>query len=135
MPTIHNKPDPDVRILTVQKANYGRVGEELTVRWDDGIYVLDKGVDPVAQNLIDSKTDDLFLELLRLFADQSQNVGTVPGTSYAPAKMTKHPKGRGFSKEQFASAMQRLMDVKAIQVVTEGSASRRRSRLCEVERA
>ena len=135
VPTVHSKPSPDVRVLQVQKANYGRVGEELTVRWDDGIYVLDKGTDPVAQTLIDSKTDDLFLELLRLFADKNQNVGAVPGTSYAPAKMTKHTKGKGFSKEQFAASMQRLLDDKIIEVVTEGSASRRRSRLCEVERA
>ncbi len=124
--------DPDARVLKVVKANYGRVGESIAMRWDDGVYALDSGPDPVVENVISSKADALFLELLALFGEQGQNLGVQPGTSYAPAKMAKHPKGKGFSKDQFAKAMQRLLDAKRVTVVTEGPPSRQRSRLAVV---
>jgi RecA-family ATPase len=90
---------PDTRVLKVVKANHGKVGDEIAIRWNDGVYELDNGGDPVVENVINGKTDALFLELLALFADQGQNLGIQPGTSYAPAKMAKHPKAKGFSKD------------------------------------
>lgn len=133
VPSTNGKPDPNVRLLQVQKANYGRTGEELKVRWDDGIYVLDKGIDAATENIINARVDSIFLELLRLFTEQQQNLCTSPGTSYAPAKMLKHPKAKGYSKDQLAVAMQRLLDSNRIKVVTEGTKSRPRSRLALVE--
>jgi hypothetical protein len=124
---------PDTRVLKVVKANHGKVGDEIAIRWNDGVYELDNGGDPVVENVINGKTDALFLELLALFADQGQNLGIQPGTSYAPAKMAKHPKAKGFSKDQLAASMQRLFDSKRIAVVTEGPDSRRRSRLVVVQ--
>ena len=124
---------PDTRVLTVVKANHGKVGDEIAIRWNDGVYELDNGGDPVVENVINGKIDSLFLELLALFANQGQNLGIQPGTSYAPAKMAKHPKAKGFSKEQLAASMQRLFDSKRIAVVTEGPDSRRRSRLVVVQ--
>lgn len=121
--------DPDARVLKVVKANYGRVGESIAMRWDDGVYAVDNGPDPLVENLLGSRADALFLELLALFGEQGQNLGVQPGTSYAPARMAKHSKGKGFSKDQFAKAMQRLLDAKRIAVVTEGPPSRQRSRL------
>ena len=123
------KDDPDRRVLKVMKANYGRTGEAIAIRWDDGVYVLDAGDDPAVESLIHSAVDKLFLELLAIFTMQGQNVGTVTGTSYAPAKMVQHPKAKGFSKNQLAASMQRLLDSEKIKVVTEGSKSRQRSRL------
>jgi RecA-family ATPase len=124
---------PDTRVLTVVKANHGKVGDEIAIRWNVGVYELDNGGDPVVESVINGKIDSLFLELLALFADQGQNLGIQPGTSYAPAKMAKHPKAKGFSKEQLAASMQRLFDSKRIAVVTEGPDSRRRSRLVVVQ--
>ncbi|MGY4502380.1 RecA-family ATPase [Bradyrhizobium sp. GM24.11] len=125
--------DPDARVLKVVKANYGRVGESIAMRWDDGVYALDSGPDPVIEGLIGSKTDALFLDLLALFTEQGQNLGVQPGTSYAPVKMAKHTRGKGFTKDQFAKAMQRLLDAKRVAVVTEGPPSRQRSRLVAVQ--
>jgi hypothetical protein len=102
-------------------------------RWDDGVYALDSGPDPVIEKVIGSKADALFLELLELFAEQGQNLGVQPGTSYAPAKMAKHSKGKGYTKDQFAKAMQRLLDAKRLAVMTEGPPSRQRSRLVTVQ--
>jgi hypothetical protein len=99
------------------------------MRWDDGVYVLDEGGDPVVQSLIDAKTDDLFLDLLQLFNKQNQHVGIVTGTTYAPAKMAGHPKAKGVTKKELAAGMQRLLDAKRIVVVTVGSKTRQRSHL------
>lgn len=120
---------PDTRVLTVVKANHGRVGEKVEMRWNDGVYVLDQGGDPVVQSLVDAKTDALFLDLLELFNEQNQHVGIVTGTTYAPAKMAGHPKAKGVDKKELAASMQRLLDAKRIVVVTVGSKSRQRSHL------
>lgn len=126
---------PDTRVLKLVKANHGKVGAKIEMRWHDGIYVLDDGDDPIAQSLVNSSIDKLFLELLALFTAQGQNLGIVTGTNYAPSKMALHPKGKGFTKKQLAASMQRLLDSERIKVVTEGSPSRQRSRLVVTDKA
>ena len=120
---------PETRVLRLVKANHGKVGETIEMRWNDGVYDLDSGPDPVVATLVNSTVDKLFLELLAIFTAQCQNVGIITGTTYAPAKMAKHPKAKGYSKDQLAASMQRLLDSGCIKVVTEGSPSRQRSRL------
>jgi RecA-family ATPase len=124
---------PDTRVLTVVKANHGKVGDEIAIRWNDGVYELDNGGDPVVENVINGKADALFLELLALFNEQHQNVSSKPGANYAPAKMELHPKAKGFTKRQLAESMQRLMDKKRVKLEIEGSKSRQRTRLVIVE--
>lgn len=120
---------PETRVLKLVKANHGKVGDKIEMRWKDGIYVLDTGEDPAVESVIHAAADKLFLELLAVFTAQGQNVGIITGTSYAPAKMAAHPKAKGYGKNQLAAAMQRLLDAKKIKVLTEGSPSRQRSRL------
>jgi hypothetical protein len=80
-------------------------------------------------NVVNGKTDSLFLGLLAMFDEQDQNVSTKTGANYAPAKMALHPKANGFNKRQLAASMQRLLDTKRIKVVIEGSPSRQRERI------
>jgi RecA-family ATPase len=129
----HRIPDPDARVLKVVKANYGRTGAEIKMRWNNGIYVLDDGNDPAVETLLNADIDALFLELLALFTAQGQNIGIATGTNYAPAKMAKHSKAKGHRKEQFVGSMQRLLDAGKIKVMTDGSPSRQRSRLVAVQ--
>jgi hypothetical protein len=110
------------------KANHSKVGEEIAMRWNDGVYELDNG-DSAVENLINSKTDAPFLELLALFNAQNQYVSSKSGANYAPAKMESHPKAKGFTKRQLAGSMQRLMDAKRVRLVIEDSKSRQRTRL------
>jgi RecA-family ATPase len=126
---------PETRNLKLMKANHGKTGEKIEMRWQDGIYVLDDGNDPLVETLVKSSIDRLFLELLALFNEQGQNFSTSGGKNYAPAKMAEHPKAKGFTKKQLAASMQRLLDSKRIKLVTEGSASRRRTRLVIAEPA
>ena len=125
--------DPSARVLKVVKANYGPTGEKIALRWDDGVYGLDNGPDMAVEAIVGRKAETVFLELLQLYTEQGQNLSSTPGTTYAPAVLAKHPKARGYSKQDLADAMQRLFDKKRIAVVTEGPASRRRSRIALVE--
>jgi RecA-family ATPase len=124
---------PETRVLTIVKANHGKVGDKIEMRWKDGIYVVDDGGDTVVETLLNSKIDKLFLELLELFTTQGQNVSTSSGKNYAPAKMAEHPKAKGVTKKQLAASMQRLLDPKLIKVVTEGAPSKQRSRLVKID--
>jgi RecA-family ATPase len=128
------KDDPDRRVLKVVKANYGRTGEEIAIRWDNGVYMLDTGDDTAVAGLLNRRTDDVFLSLLKLFDEQGQNLSIKSGTAYAPAKMLKHPQAKGLTKDRLAASMQRLLDDGRIKMVTEGPKSRERSRLVMVEK-
>jgi RecA-family ATPase len=121
------------RILSLEKTNYGPPGGELAIHWQNGVYVLDSESDPVIDGLIHATEDALFLELLALFTEQGQNVTATKGTAYAPAKMAKHPKAKGYTNKKLADAMQRLLDAKRIKIETDGPPSRQRSRLVAVE--
>jgi RecA-family ATPase len=126
---------PDTRVLKVVKANHGKVGDEIAIRWNAGVYDLDNGGDPVVEMLVNSTVDKLFLELLAMFTAQDQKVSTKTGANYAPAKMATHPKAKGFTKRQLASSMQRLLDAKRINLVIEGSPSRQREHIAISESA
>jgi len=129
IPKVKKKPHPLKRIIQIQKANYSVAGDEIPIIWNSGIYVLDDGSAPQTESKSNEAADAMFIELLNLFVEQGQNLGVAPGTSYAPARMAKHPKAKGITKHDFAESMQRLLDAKSIKVVTEGPLSRRRSRL------
>lgn len=124
-----DKDDDDLRVLTGKKANYGRKGDELRLRWQDGVFVLDDGKPSVAANLVNKQAERTFLKLLSLFNRNGQNVSDVSGTNYAPAKMSKHPDAVGVSKKSLAEAMQRLLDRGEIKIVMVGKPSAQRKKL------
>jgi RecA-family ATPase len=123
------EPDPDLRTLSVKKANYGPKGAPLTVRWTAGAYVPEGGLCSLDKLALAAKAQDRFLDLLRLFEEQGQVVGAIKGTNYAPARFAEHPKSEGMGKGHFALAMQALLDRKLIRIETSGPPTRRRQRL------
>jgi RecA-family ATPase len=122
--------DPDLRILELKKANREKAGLKIPMRWKEHRFVRERGrsSDDILTQL---DTESMFLELLDKFTAQGRNVGTATGTSYAPKLFSDHPdaKAKSISKEQFRVAMEVLLGVGRIKVVTEGSPSRQRSRL------
>lgn len=121
--------DPDLRVLKTMKSNYGKVGDEIRLRWKDGAFVLDDGKSPVGSVLVAAKAERVFCDLLSMFNRTGQNCSDVTGTSYAPAKMAKHPDAQGVSKKSLADAMQRLIDRGEVRIVMDGPPSRQRKRL------
>lgn len=121
--------DGDIRTLKTMKANYGKTGTEIRMRWSEGVFILDDGKPSEGAALVASNADRVFLTLLSLFNRTNQNVSDVTGTNYAPAKMAKHPDAKGVSKKALADAMQRLLDSGEVRIVMDGPPSRQRKRL------
>ncbi len=124
-----DRDDEDLRLLKGMKANYGRKGGELRLRWQDGTFVLDDGKPSAAAGLINKQAETTFKQLLSLFNRTGQTVSDVTGTNYAPAKMARHPDAKGHSKKVLAEAMQRLLDRGEVKIVMDGPPSRQRKRL------
>jgi RecA-family ATPase len=122
-------PDPLLRTLTCNKANYGPAGTAVTLRWERGVYVPQTGPNSLDKLAVEHRADETFLELLSLHNAQGQNVSASPGPTYAPAKFAVHPKANGIGKRQFEAAMQRHLQNEAIRIEVWGSPSRQRSRL------
>ena len=121
--------DPDARVLEVKKANYGPAGNEMTLYWQDGVFVPDR--DKPVQRRTDKElhAESMFLGLLREFTDSNRNVSCNHGHAYAPAVFAKEPKAQGFTKGDFSAAMSRLFTKQLIRNEVTGPPSRRINRL------
>ena len=125
--------DPDLRVLRTKKANYGPLGEGIRLRWRAGAFVPDNGKDSFAMMASQAKADRVFLDLLRAYDDEGRHVSASPSANYAPSVFAKDPRAEGVSKKSFCDAMNRLFDARRIRVEEFGRASRRITRIVEVE--
>lgn len=122
--------DPDSRLLSTMKSNYGPKGDELRLRWQAGAFVPDDGGKPnPAAALLASHCEKVFVDLLRKLTRQGQRVSPSPSQSFAPRVMMLQPEGKGYTKRQLSEAQQRLLDKGTIRIVEEGPNSRRYKRL------
>lgn len=129
------EPDTDARRLTTKKANYGPAGEEIMLRFEAGRFVVEggaagSGLDRMAAG---AKAERVFLDLLRLFAEQGRRVNSKGGESYAPRAFEGHPQAGGMTRSAFRAAMERLLNRGAIRISEQGPPSRRSSFLEVVE--
>jgi RecA-family ATPase len=123
------EPDPDLRVIEVMKSNYGPVGETITVRWKDGVFVPVAPMGTLDKLAAERAAEDLFLKLLDRFQDQGRNVSDKPAANnYAPKMFATDPDGKGRRKD-LASAMARLFTARKIKVETYGRPSRLFTRL------
>ena len=122
------EPDPDLRVLTVKKANYTRKGKEVHLRWIDGVFHLgtESFFDKVAAN---QRVETVFLDLLRQFSAQGRKVSHQASPSYAPRLFERHPSAAGITSRAFQRAMETLLARGAIVVETVGPPSRQYSKL------
>src|SRR5690606_21262736 len=69
------KDDPDARLLSTMKSNYGRSGGSIKIRWQDGVFVADDGNRPnPAAGLLAKRADEVFLQLLSSLNRLGQSV-------------------------------------------------------------
>ena len=68
------EPDPDLRVLEVMKNNYGPVGETITLRWTNGLF-LPVGGTTNLEKLAEQAAQHLFLNLLNRFTSQAATFG------------------------------------------------------------
>jgi RecA-family ATPase len=129
--------DPDLRILTVKKANYAATGGELRLRWHRGAFTLDGGLfagqPQLHREAADARVDSLFLQLLADFTASRRFVGDKPGASYAPKLFAEHPRAAGTTKAGFTAAMNRCFERREITVEEVGPPSRRTRKIVRLE--
>lgn len=117
------EPDPDLRILSTKKANYGTTDGTVALRWHEGVFRLDKagpvGLDRLAQ---ERAIDDRFIDLLRDFDRQGRTVNNAGGPNYAPKAFAAADPSIG--RAQFRAAMERLFAAGTIRTEPFGPPSR-----------
>jgi RecA-family ATPase len=123
--------DPDRRVMTTMKANYGRVGGETHMKWINGVFVAEHaatGLDKLAQG---AKAQRVFMKMLALFASQGRQVNHAGGSRYAPKLFAEHPENEGMTKRAFKTAMEGLLAAEKIVIQSEGPASRKTTFIAE----
>ncbi|MGO4564800.1 AAA family ATPase [Rhizobium sp. 2YAF20] len=121
--------DPDGRVLSVMKANYGAKGNALKIRWRDGVFIQNDGRPSPGNALIAAKAERVLRELLSAINRTGERVAKTKGLNYAPKIMAEHPDADGVTVKQFEAAMQRLLAAGDIKIVFEGPPSKQRQRL------
>lgn len=100
--------DPDARLLRTMKANYGRTGGEISLRWQGGVFVAQEqeaGLDRMAAT---AKAERVFLKLLDEFTEQGRHVKSANAAGYAAKAFAASGRAEGLTKRQLHDAMERL---------------------------
>jgi len=127
----HHEPDPDARRLTVHKANYGRTGLEIGVRWRAGVFEPLPGETSLDRMANGAKAEAVFMKLLREFTTLGRNVNHAGSQTYAPKMFADHSGSDGVTKRAFKTAMDGLLASGKIEIVKSGPPSRPTSQLLE----
>jgi RecA-family ATPase len=109
--------DPDERQMKVTKANDTRKGETIRIRWNGTTFsTAPSGPSPVKAQA-ERAVDQLFLQLLKIAAEQFRYFGSSPGVSYAPARLAEMPEANRTPKKVLVDAMQRLFAAGKVKLV------------------
>ena len=128
------EPDPDARVLSTMKANYGRTGDELLLAWDAGRFIVRSAGLEIAPDLgSTAKAERVFLKLLALLTEQGRHVSAQPSTTYAPSVFAKHPDAEGMTKRALATAMEKLLSSNVITQAEHGRGESKRRHLVLAE--
>ena len=105
------EPDADIRILKTMKANYGRIGEEIKLQWDKGVFVpVFEGSGGMVESIEKRNVEKAFLGGLRILQEQNRGTSDAKNAgNYAPKLVRSLPGFGQFSLYQYATAMLSLM--------------------------
>ena len=122
-------------MLTNKKANYGRAGTTIQLRWAKGVFLLDDPGEATPANVQaeERRIEELFLKLLARRNAQRLPVGPSPSSNYAPTVFAKDKLAGGVQKSAFRAAMNRLLEGGKIRVDEHGPQSRRTKLIVQVE--
>jgi hypothetical protein len=121
------EPDPGLRILEVMKSNYGPIGETVTLRWKDGLFLPVAAPGSLEKLARQQKVDELFLTLLDRWIGQGRNVSDKKtANGYAPKRFADEPEAKTekATKRELAEAMERLFRGGKLHVATYGLPSK-----------
>lgn len=131
------EPDPDARVLSNKKANYGRIGGEIHLQWEAGRFIADANysdetsLDRMSQN---AKSERAFLACLRAFEAQGRYVSASPGPTFAPAQFEGMSEADGCTKRALRAAMNGLFARGDIIMAKHGRGAKERTHIEIVRR-
>jgi RecA-family ATPase len=126
------QPENDLRELEFKKNQYGPRGESIVLRYQRGLFLPEGGSTSLDKLTRETATDQLFLDLLRRFADQGRNVSDKQNSpNFAPAAFVEDAEAKrlGLRKPDLKAAMARLFSTDKIYVENYGRPSRPYSKL------
>jgi RecA-family ATPase len=123
------EPNPDARVLTTMKANYGRTGCEVMLTWRHGVFVAEAKPQGLNALAAQAKGERIFLALLEEYTAQGRYVSASPGSTYAPALFYRHPNSEGCTKVAFTAAMNTLFRRGDIVMAEHGRGAKVRSHI------
>jgi RecA-family ATPase len=130
------EPDPDLRVLEVMKSNYGPVGETITLKWANGLFLPVAGASNLEKLAAEQRADQTFIALLDRFSGEGRNAGErLSANNYAPTLFAKEAEAKrlGIRKVDFEAAMRRLFAAGKIRVEEYGYRSRGTTRLAKID--
>src|SRR5262249_18037387 len=120
-PESGEQPDSDLRELTFKKNNYGPISDSLILRYRDGLFLPDRGKPSLEAAAAQHTADNLFLTLLKKWAEQGRNLNHKPQSqNYAPRALAAEPEAKKLLRPKLAleQAMNRLFREGKIHVQT-----------------
>ncbi len=114
--------DTDQRILSKKKANYSSIGDEIKLRWQNGVIVPEGGYTGSLDRLSKAeRAKEVFLALLDRCDGAGQKLHPTSSVgNYAPKIMASRPDAQGFNKRELGTAMQALIAEGRVRVADEG---------------
>ena len=125
--------NPDTRVLQTMKSNYARIGAEIALTWQNGVFVADAPVTGLDRMAASAKAERLFLTFLRQLDEQGRRVNHSGGQTYAPKVFAAHPDAEGVTKRAFVQAMESLLASGKVTISEDGPPSKRRQFLVVAE--
>jgi len=119
--------DEDVRVITVKKNNRAKIGANIRIRYNNGLFIReDQGMKSEAVISQEVETDAAFLGLLDMALSAGMRPNGLPRSpAYAPAVLQGFDTTGMIGKQALEASMRRLMAAGTIRVTAFGPASRR----------
>jgi len=103
-------------VLSRKKANYALQEDQLKLRWKNGVFIREGATDSgIIGSINRRKAEAVFLELLDTVTSENRPVSdSTHATNYAPKLFARRPERDGYTKADFARAMERLFSSRQI---------------------
>lgn len=126
------QPDGDLRQLEFKKNQYGPRSENIVVRYQNGLFLPERGLSNLDKATREAEAERLFIDLLKRFSDAGRNLScSVSSPNYAPKVFAAEAEAKGarLRKTDLEEAMRRLFADKKIVVETYGRPSNPHERI------
>jgi RecA-family ATPase len=117
------QPDSDLRELKFLKNQYGRPGDNMVLRYRNGLFLPERGATSIERAAAEQTAGDLFLTLLERQTASGRNVSHKPrANNFAPTVFAGEPDAKALSRPHnaFKDAMERLFRENKIHIETYG---------------